>query len=150
MISFNEMHIFNFDFQATLSAYVCYCITADQTLSLHFIVGGSVPVDLIFHSIKASERHIYFCLYCLFYVATPLNPPPPKSPPLPLTFFPPLWQGMSPGICYHHVEPPPPPFSVQGCSGGLRGGRCSRGYGSWGTEGIPTQWEQQGTQRGKV
>ncbi len=32
-----EMHGFYYDFQATLSATVCYCITTDQTLSLHFI-----------------------------------------------------------------------------------------------------------------
>ena len=36
-----------------------------------------------------------------------------------------------------------------GSSRGLRGGRGSRGYGGWGTAGIPTQWEQQGTQRGE-
>jgi hypothetical protein len=37
MVSFNWIHGFYYEFQATLSAAVCYCIAAD--LTLHFIVG---------------------------------------------------------------------------------------------------------------
>jgi hypothetical protein len=33
---------FFYEFQPTVYATVCCCITADQTLSLAFIVGGSV------------------------------------------------------------------------------------------------------------
>ncbi len=33
------MHGFYYEFPTTLSATVCYCLAADQTLSLHFIVG---------------------------------------------------------------------------------------------------------------
>jgi hypothetical protein len=40
MVSFNEMHGYYYEFQASLSAYVCYCVSADHTLSLHFIVHG--------------------------------------------------------------------------------------------------------------
>ncbi len=39
MVSFNEMHGFYYEFQATLSASVCYCITPDQYLFFYFIVG---------------------------------------------------------------------------------------------------------------
>jgi hypothetical protein len=46
MVSFNGMQGFYYEFTATSSATVCCCITADQILSLHFIVGGSDSADL--------------------------------------------------------------------------------------------------------
>ncbi len=48
MASCNEMHGFQYELKATSSATVCYCITADQTLSLRFIVGDSDPVVFVF------------------------------------------------------------------------------------------------------
>ena len=50
MVSFNEVRRFYHELQATLSANVCYCITAKKNLSLHFIVRGlgSVSFDFIF------------------------------------------------------------------------------------------------------
>ncbi len=58
MVSFND-----YEFQVTLSADVCYCITADQTLSLHFIGGGSVSVDFIFQimlgSMESSQHFLF-------------------------------------------------------------------------------------------
>jgi hypothetical protein len=44
MDSFNEMHGFCYEFQATVSATVCYSITADQISPLV----GSVFVDVNF------------------------------------------------------------------------------------------------------
>jgi hypothetical protein len=42
----------------------------------------------------------------------------------------------------------PKGYPHSGSSRGLREGRGSKVYGAWGTEGIPTQWEQQGTKVG--
>jgi hypothetical protein len=39
IFSVNEMY--NYEFQAILSANLCYSFTADQTLTLHFLVGWS-------------------------------------------------------------------------------------------------------------
>ncbi len=52
-----------YEFQATLSTNVCYCITADETSSLHFIGGGSVSVDYIFKIMlgsKENSQHFFF------------------------------------------------------------------------------------------
>jgi hypothetical protein len=39
--TFNEMHGFYHEFQASLFANLYYCITTDQSLSLYFLVGWS-------------------------------------------------------------------------------------------------------------
>ncbi len=47
-VSYNndEMHGFFYEFQAILSANLCYCTTADRTLSFTSFWGGTVSVDL--------------------------------------------------------------------------------------------------------
>jgi hypothetical protein len=54
MDSFNEMHGFCYEFQATVSATVCYSITADQISPLV----GSVFVDVNFMTMLRSRENI--------------------------------------------------------------------------------------------
>jgi hypothetical protein len=86
MVSFHD-----YEFQATLSANVCYCITADRTLSLRLIGGGvgcSVSVDFIFEIMlgsKENSQHFLFSIKStlvlinlinlLIYRTTPHIPP---------------------------------------------------------------------------
>jgi hypothetical protein len=67
MVSFNGRQGLYYKFQATLSAPVCYCITADQTLSLHFIVGCSAGlcsyVFYFYDSARINGRQSSFLLF---------------------------------------------------------------------------------------
>jgi hypothetical protein len=59
MTSFYEMHGFYYEFKATSSANLWFCITADQILSLHFIVGGSDSVDTVFMMMIGQRQEIF-------------------------------------------------------------------------------------------
>ncbi len=60
ILCYNKMHGLYYECLNALSATVCHRITADQTLSFYFIVGGgSVSVDLIFMIMLGSNIHRY-------------------------------------------------------------------------------------------
>jgi hypothetical protein len=63
MINFNEIHGFFFDFQATLPATVCYCITADDTLALYLLQCSSVSVDFVFIVIVGLNKNSYHIFF---------------------------------------------------------------------------------------
>ncbi len=54
IVSFNEIHGFYYEFRANQN----FLITADQTLSLHFLVGWSVSGDL-FVGTKENRHHFF-------------------------------------------------------------------------------------------
>jgi hypothetical protein len=57
-VSFNERHGFYFEFQVTVSPSVCYCFTADQTLSHHFASGLVLFLLILFFRDCWDQRKI--------------------------------------------------------------------------------------------
>jgi hypothetical protein len=57
MVHLKEVHGFYYELKAIWSANVCYCITADQTLPLHFF-----SADFIFQIMKGSKENIHHFL----------------------------------------------------------------------------------------
>ncbi len=63
MVSFIEKHGFFYEFPATFSSNVCFCIRADKPLSLFTSLwGGSVSVDFIFQIMLGSKENIHHSL----------------------------------------------------------------------------------------
>jgi hypothetical protein len=57
IVSFNERRGFYCEFQSILSANLCHCITADQTLSLHFLVGWLAFCGFILMKTVGPTKH---------------------------------------------------------------------------------------------
>ena len=146
------MHRFYFDFQATVLCLLMFAIVSQLIKPSAFTSLWVVLFLLIEFFILSKHLRDIFTFVCIVYSMLPPHwtLPLPSPPQCRWLFSRHFGKACHQGsVITMWSPPPPPPFSVQGSSGGLRGGRDSRGYGSWGTKGIPTQWEQQGTQRGK-
>jgi hypothetical protein len=64
IVSFEEIHRFNHEFETIFSSNLCYCLTAGQTLSLHFLVEcGPVSVDYFYDISKSKVKPSLF-LFC--------------------------------------------------------------------------------------
>ncbi len=88
MVSFTELPRFCYEFQASLSATVCYCLKAVQPLSLHFTVGWFCfcgfyfydnawikgKLSLFFRSIKSTLMPTFIIINQQFYRTTLFTP----------------------------------------------------------------------------
>ncbi len=52
---------------------VCYCITADQTLSLHFFQGGSVSLDFFMMMLGSKKNSLVSSLPCTLIITFIIN-----------------------------------------------------------------------------
>jgi hypothetical protein len=70
MVSFNKMHGFCYEFYASCSDTVCYCIIADQSLSLLFIVGWFCFCRFFFINIGSHQKEKYSSCVSFFIKST--------------------------------------------------------------------------------